>query len=135
MRDLQGSSYGRRLTLNMSNEHHYTKFFVLGAAQNRIIQTGRALPRFGSLSLDFWCSPNRPQSRPQSRPRTCTIRSMSNLNQTPTIQPEHGDFFRYTSGRWVWDEEQQLQDRYNVFNVTQLQHIAAKCVDQKAVYH
>ncbi|KAJ5551863.1 hypothetical protein N7461_006561 [Penicillium sp. DV-2018c] len=27
-----------------------------------------------------------------------------------TPNPEHEHFFRYTSGRWLWDEEQQLRD-------------------------
>jgi hypothetical protein len=51
----------------------------------------------------------------------------SNQSQV-TSQPEHEKFFRYTSGRWVWDEEQQLRDRYKVFNVTELQNVAAKSV-------
>ncbi|KAF9894411.1 Phosphotransferase enzyme [Aspergillus nanangensis] len=34
--------------------------------------------------------------------------------------------FRYTSGRWLWDEEQQVQDRYKAFNVPQLQNLAAQ---------
>lgn len=29
---------------------------------------------------------------------------------------EHEDFYRYTSGRWLWDEEQQLNDRYKPFD-------------------
>ncbi len=28
--------------------------------------------------------------------------------------------FRYISGRWLWDEEEQLRDRYKAFNVAQL---------------
>ncbi|KAE8146569.1 kinase-like domain-containing protein [Aspergillus avenaceus] len=38
----------------------------------------------------------------------------------------HEGFFRYTSGRWVWDEEQQLRARYTPFNVSELRKIAAK---------
>lgn len=34
------------------------------------------------------------------------------------------DFFRYTSGRWLWDEKQQLQERYREFNILELQKIA-----------
>ena len=36
--------------------------------------------------------------------------------------------FRYTSGRWLWDEEQQLRDRYKAFNVSQLQTLAAQAI-------
>lgn len=55
---------------------------------------------------------------------------MSSLNQKPL--PEHEHFFRYTSGRWLWDEQQQLQDRYHVFNVAELQRVAAKSVGSKS---
>ncbi|PGH03426.1 hypothetical protein AJ80_08674 [Polytolypa hystricis UAMH7299] len=41
---------------------------------------------------------------------------------------QHDSFFRYTSGRWLWDEERQLRDRYTLFNVLELQRIAARCV-------
>jgi hypothetical protein len=42
--------------------------------------------------------------------------------------PDHEHSFRYTSGRWLWDEEQQLRDRYKAFNVAELQSLAAKAV-------
>ncbi|KAJ5156966.1 uncharacterized protein N7482_008066 [Penicillium canariense] len=42
--------------------------------------------------------------------------------------PEFEHFFRYTSGRWLWDEEQQLQNRYKTFNVAELQALAAKAI-------
>lgn len=41
---------------------------------------------------------------------------------------KYADFFRYTSGRWLWDEEEQLLNRYKVFNVPELQRIAAESV-------
>lgn len=44
-------------------------------------------------------------------------------------QYEH--FFRYTSGRWLWDEEKQLHDRYKKFNVDELQRIAAESIGAK----
>lgn len=44
---------------------------------------------------------------------------------TPDAQHE---FFRYTSGRWLWDEEAQLRDRYRLFDVQELQAAAAKSV-------
>lgn len=37
-------------------------------------------------------------------------------------------FYRYTSGRWVWDEESQLRQRYTTFNVPELKQLAAKSV-------
>jgi hypothetical protein len=40
----------------------------------------------------------------------------------------HDHLFRYTSGRWLWDEEQQLQERYRAFNVVELQRLAAEVV-------
>ena len=40
--------------------------------------------------------------------------------------PDFEDFYRYTSGRWLWAEEERLQERYKRFNVSGLQQIAAK---------
>lgn len=34
------------------------------------------------------------------------------------------DFFSYTSGRWVWDERQQLRERYREFDILEMQKIA-----------
>jgi hypothetical protein len=46
----------------------------------------------------------------------------------PAASPDFEHFFRYTSGRWLWDEEQQLRDRYRAFNVAGLQGLAARAV-------
>ncbi|RMJ25497.1 hypothetical protein PHISP_03646 [Aspergillus sp. HF37] len=52
---------------------------------------------------------------------------MAGLYKTRTAShPEYEHFFRYTSGRWLWDEQQQLRDRYRVFDVAELQNSAAK---------
>lgn len=45
---------------------------------------------------------------------------------------QHSDLFRYTSGRWLWDEEQQLLDRHIVFDVGELQRVAARSVEANA---
>ena len=45
--------------------------------------------------------------------------------------PKYDNFFRYTSGRWVWDEEQQLRDRYKEFDVYELQNVAPKAIKSK----
>jgi hypothetical protein len=37
-------------------------------------------------------------------------------------------FFRYISGRWLWDEEQQLRDRYKAIDVAGLQGLAARAI-------
>ncbi|KAL1885406.1 hypothetical protein Plec18167_000900 [Paecilomyces lecythidis] len=36
------------------------------------------------------------------------------------------DFFSYTSGRWVWGEEEQLQERYCRFDILELQKAAMR---------
>lgn len=41
--------------------------------------------------------------------------------------PNHEDFYRYTSGRWLWDEEEQLRNRYKRFDVAELKRVAASC--------
>jgi hypothetical protein len=38
------------------------------------------------------------------------------------------DFFRYTSGRWLYGERKQLADRYLAFNVQALQQTAGKAL-------
>ncbi|KAM5470689.1 Phosphotransferase enzyme [Microsporum audouinii] len=73
----------------------------LSGASPRLYRNGRLSP-FSSFSLQG-------QSLPIS------TRSLA----------EHDKFFRYTSGRWVWDEEKQLKDRFAPFNVMELQRIAA----------
>ncbi|THC90747.1 hypothetical protein EYZ11_009794 [Aspergillus tanneri] len=34
------------------------------------------------------------------------------------------DFYGYTSGRWVWDEKEQLRERYREFDILELQKVA-----------
>ncbi|GMF71552.1 unnamed protein product [Aspergillus oryzae] len=36
------------------------------------------------------------------------------------------DFFRYTSGRWIWDERQQLRERYREYDILEVQKIATE---------
>lgn len=42
------------------------------------------------------------------------------------------DFFRYTSGWWLWNEEEQLRERYRRFNVAKLQSAAASTVGARS---
>jgi len=45
---------------------------------------------------------------------------------------QYEDFFRYTSGRWLWEEEKELQERYRKFNVNELKRIAAESIGAKS---
>jgi len=56
--------------------------------------------------------------------------SMSASAKSKTLQNEH--FFRYTSGRWLWEEENQLQERYRKFNVEELKRIGAESIGAKS---
>ena len=55
------------------------------------------------------------------------------------IRRDKESFYRYTSGRWLWDEPAQLSHRYVQFNVAKLAQIAARsigassCVEIKKV--
>ncbi|KAF2433867.1 phosphotransferase family protein [Tothia fuscella] len=57
----------------------------------------------------------------------------------PTQHDEHYDYFHYTSGRWLWGEEEQLRERSRVFNVAELQKVAMgiagsqKCVSMSKI--
>lgn len=44
-------------------------------------------------------------------------------------QYEH--FFRFERGRWLWDEETQLRQRYRTFNIEGLKNVAAASVGAK----
>lgn len=44
---------------------------------------------------------------------------------------QYEPFFRYTSGRWLWGEEEQLRERYRKFNVEELKRIAAESIGAK----
>ncbi|KAH9205444.1 kinase-like domain-containing protein [Leptodontidium sp. 2 PMI_412] len=56
--------------------------------------------------------------------------SASAKSKSKTLQNEH--FFRYTNGRWLWDEEKQLQERYRKFNVEELKRIGAESIGAKS---
>lgn len=61
--------------------------------------------------------------------KSIAIRTIKTLSkQIPAASPDFEQLFRYTSGRWLWDEEQQLRDRYRAFNVAGLQGLAARAV-------
>ncbi|KAF1918902.1 kinase-like domain-containing protein [Ampelomyces quisqualis] len=56
-----------------------------------------------------------------------------------TPHEESHDYFHYTSGRWLWGEEEQLRERYRAFNVNELQKVAVgiagfeKCVSMSKI--
>ncbi|KAG4433485.1 hypothetical protein IFR05_011023 [Cadophora sp. M221] len=56
--------------------------------------------------------------------------SASARSNSKTVQNEH--FFRYTSGRWLWDEEKHFQERYRKFNVEELKRIGAESIGAKS---
>jgi hypothetical protein len=39
---------------------------------------------------------------------------------------QHDHLFSYTSGRWLWNEKQQLDDRYRRFDVSNLRQVACQ---------
>ncbi|KAL9097474.1 MAG: hypothetical protein Q9165_000370 [Trypethelium subeluteriae] len=61
-------------------------------------------------------------------------RSLSFLSPSVPVgpDPEYEDFYRYTSGRWLWDEHEQLRARYKRFNVPELKRIAIGSVGAEA---
>ena len=54
-----------------------------------------------------------------------TTQSHSNSSSNAN---DYEHFYKYTGGRWLWDEEKQLKLRYKQFNVPALQETAAKTV-------
>lgn len=43
-------------------------------------------------------------------------------------QTDYEDYYRFTSGRWLWAEEERLKERYKKFNVPGLKRLAAEAV-------
>lgn len=67
------------------------------------------------------------------RPRLPFYNILPFTRRTSSVntQQPYEEFYRYTSGRWLWDEEQELRDRYSPFNVPELQKAAASSVGAK----
>jgi hypothetical protein len=51
---------------------------------------------------------------------------------TGSKSQQYEQYFHYTSGRWLWDEERELRARYMKFNVAELKRIAAESVGAKS---
>ncbi|KAI0868933.1 kinase-like domain-containing protein [Hypoxylon argillaceum] len=96
----------------------------------------RIVSRFPTAATRRLCyshsppSPNRLPLLLCSFQRCCPPkRSPANRTMSSLATPdEQHEFFRYTSGRWLWDEETQLRERYRRFDVQELQAAAAKSV-------
>jgi hypothetical protein len=56
--------------------------------------------------------------------------SFLSRQRTMSTSPDrdYEDYYRYNSGRWLWDEDSQLRERYKRFNVSELKRIAAKSI-------
>lgn len=77
-----------------------------------------------------------------ARPFHSTLRNYLALKgeaMATTHHDESHDYFHYTSGRWLWGEEEQLRERYRAFNVNELQKVAVgiagseKCVSMSKI--
>lgn len=66
-----------------------------------------------------WRLPSHPYRFRHSSSQAMSVRSDS----------QHEDLFNFSSGRWLWDEDTQLRERYRRFNVHELQRIAARSMD------
>ncbi|PKY07456.1 phosphotransferase family protein [Aspergillus campestris IBT 28561] len=64
------------------------------------------------LSSQSYSHPSRPYSHQHPQ------------HQIANIVGSPHDFFRYTSGRWLWDEAQRLEERHREFDILELQKIA-----------
>src|SRR2546423_4628679 len=80
--------------------------------------------------------PNVPPKRARSPPplQSSRIRLFHYLprRMSPSCDIKNEEFFCYSGGRWLWNEEKQLQDRYKRFNVPELKNIAARSIGAQA---
>lgn len=73
--------------------------------------------------------------RPGLPRRTLSNSSIYDIPRRKMEISELEDFYKFTSGRWLWAEEVRLQERYKRFNIPGLKRLAAKasgaqsCVD------
>ncbi|KAL3425358.1 hypothetical protein PVAG01_02149 [Phlyctema vagabunda] len=58
--------------------------------------------------------------------------TLSRKMSTGSKAQQHEHFFRYTGGRWLWDEEKQLRERYVQFDVEELKRVAAESIGAKS---
>ncbi|KAI0968016.1 kinase-like domain-containing protein [Xylaria arbuscula] len=92
----------------------------------------RMVGRFPSMSIRRLYSSHSPSSVSRYSPllsvqhRWSSIHSQG-ISSDTALDVQH-EFFRYTSGRWLWDEETRLRERYRLFDVHELQDVAAKSV-------
>ena len=56
---------------------------------------------------------------------------LSRSIHTGSKSQQYEQFFRYASGRWLWDEEERLRERYTKFNVEELKRVAAESIGAK----
>lgn len=60
-----------------------------------------------------------------TRRGTLHIRHYSHSPISSNNGADNEEFFRYTSGRWLWNEQERLRERYRPFDVDRLKDIAA----------
>ncbi|KKZ64622.1 hypothetical protein EMCG_09476 [[Emmonsia] crescens] len=58
-----------------------------------------------------------------------------NCDSSPGHDPQYREFYKYTGGRWLWDEEKHFRLRYREFNVHALQQIAVEAVGANRCEH
>lgn len=62
-------------------------------------------------------------------PSNLFLRTLRNQHLMSSLPGEEADpLFRYTSGRWLWNEQEQLRLRCRRFNVPKLQQAACRAV-------
>jgi len=81
--------------------------------------TAQALPYKDCLPIQILCGFGSSKS---------LIHHNQSRNTSAISSSPYEHFFHYTSGRWLWDEESQLRERFLFFNVHELQRIAAESV-------
>jgi hypothetical protein len=99
------------------------------AARLSFPSTAAVNPTVNFMSTPF------PVLRPRSLHRLCAHARLFScptgvLRQTTAVgttdDSNSEDFFRYTSGRWLWDEAARLEERYKQFNIAELKQAAVE---------
>lgn len=103
-------------------KHECPRSFLQGTALNSTIGIMSILLFFSRPQLLILL---RGHARAFLNPTTCLRHApVSHSMDTPDTE----DFFRYTSGRWLWNEAARLDEGYKRFNIAELKRAAAKAI-------
>lgn len=90
-------------------------------------------PGMASIRKQVWQRPvlSHFKSAPNPAQRFFSIWNFINSFRNAS-ESNHEDLYRYSKGRWLWNEEPRLQERYKRFNISGLKQLAANVAGKQS---